>query len=366
MRLVSIVILIVTFAATAADITWSGDVQYRFRYEWDKLTAITDSVKSDLTHRYSWSLKGAIKAKENLEFGLKISNPSGNSTDPIIQNDSFPGAKNNSPVALREFYFHWSVGIVSLWAVRIPVPAATILELTAYESKQYAEVGTDPWATLTDNAQNGLFLDIVALKTDRITLRPSLLTAVALDPGVSLSEPTARRKLDQWKTILSLQAGFLKDIIVATPAAYFRTNIAQSVSGDKSNHAAAGGIDIKAKVGKKAAFNAGFAAGSYNNDAQTADTSMRQVEPSGLLAKIGVSLQPGFGVVNANVTFGQWKEALLAPDKANRLIFGSLKYGIPVKNLTIEPWIRTWYYFNNQTDATKLRIRGELSVIGVF
>ena len=189
---------------------------------------------------------------------------------------------------------------------------------------------------------------------------------MAFDTGTSLVKPAERKKLDQWKFMLSLPIGLLKDALIIAPMGYLRTTIAQSSDGSTSNNSAAAGLDAKAVVNKAVTLTAGFAVGGYKNDAQSADTTIAQVQPSGALAKICAIVKPGFGTLNAGLTFGQWKDALSAPDRRNRLIFGSLKYGIPVKNLTIEPWLRGWYYFDNQTDVTKLKIRSELSLIGSF
>ncbi|MBN1129891.1 MAG: hypothetical protein JXA71_12940 [Chitinispirillaceae bacterium] len=366
MRFPAGIVLLFFCAAMATDISWSGNAQYRLRYEQAAITSAPDTLRCDLTHRYSWFLKGVVQAKENLDFGIKFSNPSGSSTDAIVLNDSFPSNRNHAPIVMREFYFHWTAGMVSLHAARIPVAASTILELTSYESRRYAEVGSDQWSTLTDNAQTGLLLDIAAFKNDPLSLRPSLLTAVATDPGESLLEPVERRRLDQWKTVLSLQAGLFGARVTVTPAAYLRTNIAQSADGSESNHAAAGALDVTVAASRATTVTAGMAAGSYDNSAKAADTLVAQVEPVGLLARLVANVKPGFGVVTAALSFGQWSDDRNAPDRANRLLFGALKYGIPLANLTIEPYLRAWYGFNNQDSAIKFRFRAELSAIGAF
>ena len=143
---------------------------------------------------------------------------------------------------------------------------------------------------------------------------------------------------------------------------HVRTNIAQSVTGDESNHAIAAGLDGNAKLTKKIHLGLGLAYGSYKNDS----SGDAQMEPMGILGKLNVTIQPGFGKGSVDVASGNWKDDVANPDYMGRLVFGSVKYDIPVKNLIIQPRVRVWHYSDNTTDDTGLKMRPELSFTGKF
>ena len=82
-----------------AQINFSGDVQYRFRYEWNVLHAISDSTRGDYTNRYAWNLKGTY-IKDNLLFDIRLSNPMGSATDNIADNLSYVTQGNYNLVSV--------------------------------------------------------------------------------------------------------------------------------------------------------------------------------------------------------------------------------------------------------------------------
>jgi hypothetical protein len=349
--------------AAAAKFDISGDAQYRLRFEQNDVhavssTATVDSLKYDYTNRYAWNLKATVTAAENLMFGIRLSNPSGSSSDNIADNLKAVGENGYNILAVPEFYFKWSYSLISLSAGIIPVAENTVLNLALYENNGYLNAGADPWSVRMNNSQKGIFLETRCFQNAGNSVGVNLLWVSAADSGASLTQPAEQQRRDQFRFMAAVP--FVRKALKLSvmPVFHLRTNISQA--GDKTDHAYAAGLDLGVTPFALLDLRTGFAYGFYKNSAVAADTTIRQVEPSGIIGSMGCNVRPGYGAIQADITYGQSEENLQAPGKINRMVFGDIKYGMPVKTLTIMPRFRAWYTTNSKDENSRITLRPEL------
>jgi hypothetical protein len=161
--------------------------------------------------------------------------------------------------------------------------------------------------------------------------------------------------------------------ITAMPIFHVRTSVAQDSAGKYSNNSYAWGFDFGIKPIDLFAAKLGFAYGTYKNDVQKNDPGYQAINPFGLLAYTGFIVKPGYGEFDADFNYS------LAQDKLNKyvlygtitnrhdqLFYMDVKYGMPVKNLTIMPRFRLWHRFNDVTGNTLTTIRPEFILSAGF
>jgi hypothetical protein len=377
-RLEAVVFIGMSIACSFGEVNFSGDIQYRFRYEWNALHAIPDSTRGDYTNRYAWNFKGSV-TKDNLFFGLRLSNPNGPGSDNITDNISTVAQGNYNLVSIPEMYFKWTVSSFSASAGIIPVEENTVLDLVIYEYAKYIDykrniyAGTDPWCTLMNNSQKGVSLNYNLKESGDFTLKVGLLSAMAKDTTSYIYKPGEKFNNDQVRFMLTVPMAYKGSLITAMPIFHVRTNVYQSAGGMQSNHSYAGGLDFGVKPMDLFAVKLGFAYGTYKNDAQQNDTGYAPVNPFGILSYAGFILKPGYGEIDADFDYSLAQDKLnryvlngVVTDRHDQLFFMDLKYGMPIKNLTVLPRLRLWHRFNDVTGNTLTTIRPEFILKAAF
>ena len=387
-RLFAATLLCLAFASSYGQINFSGDVQYRFRYEWNALHAIPDSTRGDYTNRYAWNLKGSL-TKDNMFFGLRLSNPQGYATENITDNLSTLSQGNYNMVSIPEMYFKWIVSRFCVSAGIIPVQGNTVLDLVIYEYAKYIDfrkniyAGTDPWCNLMNNSQKGVSLNYDVKQYGDFTVKAGLLSAMAKDTASYIYKPGEKFNNDQVRFMLTVPMAYKGDFITAMPIFHVRANAYQSADGMQSNNSYAGGLDVGIKPVNLIGVKLGFAYGTFKNDAQKNDSGYAAVNPFGLLAYTGFVLKPGFGEISADFKYSLAQDRLnkyvlithdqltnsVITDTTNRhdqLFFMDLNYGMPIRNLIIMPRFRLWHRFNDVTGNTLMTIRPEFILKASF
>ncbi len=361
-------------------VTFSGDVQYRLRYDVqrgkDTSGTAIDPTKSNYSNRYAWNFKMKAKVNENMLIGLRLSNPSGYCTDNVADmmnwvfgdkgdtlgnGDAGIDVTTHRVLSIPEMYFRWNASIVSITGGIIPVVTNTVLDLVGVEHKKYGNAGKCPWSVLMNNSQTGLELGLGFVNTDALSFGFNTVTTVSADSG---SSTKAALKRDQLRFIFSLPVGIQDKMFCILPVMHLRTNVYRSADLAEANHSMCGGLDLKLNPIKQLGLSAGFAVGGYKNDSQKDDAGYSASSPFGLLAMFGTVVKPGFGKAMVTFKFSNWKDR--EADPTNSMIHFDLKYSIPVLKLTLMPRMRIWHYTNSETDATTTDLRPELFFIGKF
>jgi hypothetical protein len=361
-----------------AEVNFSGDIQYRFRYEWNALHAIPDSTRGDFTNRYMWNLKGSV-SKDNLFFGVRLSNPLGAWTENIADNISNVSQGNYNLVSVPELYFKWTVQKFALSAGIIPVEENTVLNLVMYEGSKYTDfkkniyVGDNPWCVQMNNSQKGMALDYGIKETGDFSLKIGVLSAMAKDTMSYIYKPGEKFNNDQVRFMLTLPMAYKGKFITAMPIFHVRANIFESASGMYSNHSYAGGLDFGTKPINMLAARLGFAYGAYKNDVQKNDPGYKAINPFGLLAYAGFIVKPGYGEFDADFDYSLAQDKLnmyvlngIITNRHDQLFYMDVKYGMPVKNMTVMPRFRLWHRFNDVTGNTLTTIRPEFILSAGF
>ncbi len=383
-RLFGGALLALFVSGVQAQINFSGDVQYRFRYEWNALHAIPDSTRGDYTNRYAWNLKGTY-TKDNLLFGIRLSNPMGSATDNIADNLSYVTQGNYNLVSVPEFYFKWTVEKFALSAGIIPVEENTVLDLVMYENVGYAEfknttnpadnlhAGSDPWSDLMNSSQKGVALSYGIKQSGDFGLSVGLLSAMAKDTMSYIYKPGTKFNNDQVRFMLTLPMTYKGSFITAMPVFHVRTCVASSANGEYANNSYAGGLDLGIKPADLVAARFGFAYGTYKNDVQENDPGYVAHNPFGLLAHMGYVVKPGYGELSAdfNYSLAQDKDSMYLQNdtvwnRHDQLFFMDLKYDIPIKNLTFMPRFRLWHRFNDVFGNSLMTVMPEFIVKASF
>lgn len=383
-RFFAVALLGLCAASTQAEINFSGDIQYRFRYEWNVLHSIPDSTKADYTNRYMWNFKASV-TKENLFFCIRLSNPNGAATENISDNLSYVTQGNYNLISIPEMYLKWTVAKFALSAGIIPVEENTVLNLVMYEGIKYAayknnnspgdnaRAGCDPWIVLMNNSQKGVSLNYGIRQTKDFSLKVGLLSSMAKDTAPYLYKPGEKFNNDQVRFMLTLPMAYKEGYISVMPIFHVRTNIFQSAVGMKTNHSYAGGLDFGIKPLSLIAAKLGFAYGTYKNDAQKNDPGYVGTNPFGLLSYAGFIVKPGYGEIDAGFDYSLAQDKLnklgtggVFLDRHEQLFFMDLKYQMPVKNLVAIPRLRLWQRFNDVTGNQLMTIRPEFIVKAAF
>jgi hypothetical protein len=379
------IVMVGLFVSNAlAQFNFSGDVQYGFRYEWNALHAMPDSTRGDYTNRYAWDLKGSM-TKDNLFFGVRLSNPMGSGTENIADNLSSVSQGNFNPVSIPELYFKWTLSRFALSAGIIPVEGNTVLDLVMYEGVKYftykintnpgdnLHAGDSPWSDQMNNSQKGVALNYDLRRSDGFSLKIGVLSALAKDTFSYIYKPGTRFNNDQVRFMLTLPMAYKGSFITVMPIFHVRTSVAQDSAGKYSNNSYAGGLDFGIKPINLIAAKLGFAYGTYKNDVQKNDPGYKAINPFGLLAYAGFIVKPGYGEFDADFNYS------LAQDKLNmfvhndsifdrhyQLFYMDIKYGLPIKNLTFMPRLRLWHRFDDVYGNTLTTIRPEFIVSAGF
>jgi hypothetical protein len=383
-RLFAVAVLALWVTGTQAEVNFSGDIQYRFRYEWNVLHAIPDSTRGDYTNRYMWNLKGSY-TKDNLLLGIRLSNPLGAATENIADNLSYVTQGNYNLVSIPELYFKWTVAKFALSAGIIPVEENTVLDLVMYENVKYAayknnaspgdnaRAGCDPWPVLMNNSQKGVACNYGIRQTENFSLKVGVLSSVGKDTTSFIYKPGEKFNNDQVRFMLTLPMAYKGSFITATPIFHVRTSIFQSSNGMYSNHSYAGGLDFGIKPINLIAAKLGFAYGTYKNDVQKNDAGYKATNPFGLLSYAGFIVNPGYGEFDADFDYSLAQDKLntlgtggVFLDRHDQLFFMDLKYGMPIKSLIFMPRLRLWQRFNDVTGNQLMTIRPEFIVKAVF
>ncbi len=381
-----------------ADITFNGDLQYRFRYHYVMLKDFAgedSSAAPDLLNTYAWNLKWKIAVNKNLMFGIRLSNPAGYATDRIAENlEKTFGLKNDKDttnynyniLSIPELYFKWSVGLLSLSAGIIPVKPNSALNLAVYEFNGYKGAGITNWAVRMNNSQKGLDLGLQFLDNESVTFGMGLVAAIADDaPG---SDKYNTLKYDQVRLLVTFPTTISNNMISLLPAMHVRLNAFRSIdtvntesTWDDANHSIVGGCDLTIKPMENFTVKIGGAGGMYNNECQVNDSTLvgsdndgtldllkpvTMCSPLGILANAKLTYEPGFGKAIVDFSFGRSRDREHSPALNNNLFFWDIKYNMPIKSLNVMPRMRIWYFKTEKSNATETRLRPELILKASF
>ncbi len=377
MTTISVIFILCMDVFPKADITYSGDLQYRIRYHWMMLKSETgqdSSATPDLTNRYAWNLKLKISVNENLLFGIRLSNPSGYGTDNIVDNITWASKGNYNLLSIPELYFKWKVGMFSFSAGFIPVLSNTTLSLAAMEANGYDKIGGNTWKVFMNNSQKGMDFNLALLNKESYSLGMDLVAAIGKDAkGTDTADVF---KLDQLRFILTFPTSLMEKKLTLLPAMHLRTNVYRSSDLEKSNISLSGGLDAEINLIDALSIKLGAAGGMFNNSSLENDTieldTMGTIGPTpqtdslGMLFTAGFVVSPGFGKAVLNFRYGRSRDREAALDLNSNVFFWEVKYGIPVKSLTIMPRLRIWYLVLDDIEATETRLRPELILKASF
>ena len=85
-----------------------------------------------------------------------------------------------------------------------------------------------------------------------------------------------------------------------------------------------------------------------------------------ILLNASFTVEPGFGKAIVFFAFSQARDRKAASPKNNNLLHWDVKYGIPIKNLTIMPRMRVWHYTTEDADRTQTELRPEIFLMTKF
>jgi hypothetical protein len=374
------------------NIKFNGDAQYRFRFDYivAKNEEGTDSSAApDYSNRYAWNLKWKITVSENLLFGIRLSNPLGYQTDNIADNMKQVSENNYNILSVPELYFKWSAGIFSLSAGIIPVKANTVLNLIAHEPNERDAIPGStlayksardytwyPWNVLMNNSQKGIDLGFDFINKKELSFGMNLISSMANDaPGTDKADAFL---LDQVRFILSFPTSFSENKISLLPVMHVRTNAYRSGDEDHkyTDHSLAGGCDIVYSPIEALGIKVGLAGGMYKNECQKGDSinidddpqlePVPQTAPLGILLNSGITVLPGYGKASVFFAFVQARDREADPSLKNNTLFWDIKYGMPIKKLTIMPRCRIWYDTREDYDDAVTMLRPELILMANF
>jgi hypothetical protein len=224
-------------------------------------------------------------------------------------------------------------------------------------------------------SQKGLIFNLEFLTTDALSVGMGVMASFAKDAGAT---DTANALVhDQIRLLLSFPTSLSNNMISVLPAMHVRFNAFRSQDLEDANHTIAGGCDVALKLNNAVAMRAGASGGMYNNDCQEhdsidadnngiKDTPVTQTSPLGMLMTAGITYSSNFGKALVDFYFGRARDRELAPALNNNVFFWDIRYGIPIKSLTIMPRMRIWYQKQEKNDATKTMLRPELILKASF
>lgn len=363
-------------------ITFSGDVQYRWRGEYQNGTNPdgsdwSNAPKADFQHIYAWNLRMKAVVNERLFLGMRLSNPLGFCGDNIVDNLSKviggDGGAENKILSIPEMYFKWNLGIVSLAGGVIPVNSNTVLDLVTFEAMCFEKgndcwIGKTWWKVAMNNSQKGLDLGLNFVKNKSTSFSINVMNTIAEGAGIAQASEALKR--DQLRFIFSAPLSVLEKKLAFNPVAHMRTNVYRSADLDKANHSFGGGLDIAISPVKQFTMIIGIAADGYKNDSQKDDPGYDTLKtaPLGLLTQIAFRIKPGFGKGMVDIKYGQNKDREDDPVVVKSLFYWDLRYVFPIKGLKIMPRVRAWHTFNNDADNeyTKVHLRPALYFMAGF
>ena len=350
-------------------ISFSGDVQYRIRGDivMDRdSNGVSLPTQADHQHRYAWNFMANAAISENLFIRMRLSNPSGYITDDIIDNLKTTKELLESPkqfLAVPEMYFSWNAGMANLAAGVIPVISNTVLSLAGYEENGFMHA-TGSWKDKMNNSQTGINLGFNMIDREEITFAFNTIYAIA--KGVGETDAMDALKKEQLRFIFSSPLCILENKLSFAPVMHLRTNMYRSSDSDEANHSIVGGIDINANPNKQFSFGAGFAAGGNRNNCLKNDSGYITEAPLGFLTDIKLKVNPGYGNGTVSLKISNAKDREDNLNITYTMFRWDIKYGFPVKSLTIMPRLRIWYGFNNHSEETITKLRPALILIGKF
>ncbi|MCI0473621.1 MAG: hypothetical protein L0Y76_08575 [Ignavibacteria bacterium] len=360
------------------EFNFNGDIQYRIRYHWTLLKSSQgkdSSAAPDLTSLYAWNLLCKIRLNENMQFGLRLSNPVGYSADIIKDNASSVSEGNYNLLSIPELYFKWTISSFHLSAGIIPVIPNTILGLAVYDTKKFLGAGTDPWDILMNNSQKGLNLGFDFIRQENASFGVDIIAAMAED-----AKPTDTANAlihDQIRLIVSFPTKLLNNKLTFLPVMHTRFNAYRSLDLEDANHAITGGCDVKMNILDNLSASLGAAGGMLNNECQKGDSMdtnndkkvdapIAQTSPLGMLFSAGVVYTDKLGKAVVDFNFGRSRDREASPALNNNVFFWDIKYNLPVKSLIILPRMRVWYFTKEESDKAELRLRPELILKAAF
>jgi hypothetical protein len=389
----------VTSVPAEASFKFSGDVLYRWQFDYHKYTTVAagkDSLTTgDFSNKYWWNLRMAIEANENLSFNIRLSNPKGYQTDLV--NNLFRAGNYTiyNVVSIPEFYFKWKYSIVGLSGGIIPVGAPpttnSVLDLVAAETKEvavydtvkkvwkdtvasagYVNAGIMPWYVATNASQMGLDLNLGIYKSDAFCIGFDLLGTVASDRPAVLNDASNAIKVDQYRFLVQVPMAVGGNKLTVTPTVHVRTNIFRSADLKNGDYSLVGGIDVAVKPLPNLSGKVGFAGGGYDNSCLKGSAGYVPTAPTGLLFNAGIEALPEakgkYGKANVDFAWGGWMDTWAPANKDGtyNVFYWDIKYGYPVKSLTFQPRLRMWYYTNSDNKSTQFFGRPELDFIAKF
>ncbi len=389
--------------AAEVSVKFSGDVLYRWMLDWNSYKTkgtidpatnkLVDGGEDSLTtgdfqNRYWWNLRVGVSVNENLAFNIRLSNPSGYFTDRVASNLSLVGLGGTPNfLSVPELYFKWNYSILTLMGGFIPVGAPgpgmynSVLDLVAFETGKYANVGLMPWFVATNGSQAGLDLLLTFLKNDNASIGLEVMATVAADSGASETVDQIRK--DQFRYLVSVPVSLLGKKLSLLPVLHLRTNVARSADLEDGNVSVAGGMDLILKPledPSKLQARLGYAVGGYSNSSQEDDSPYVATAPLGMVLNVGLKSSPGYGTATVDFAWGSWKDRELevpvpggtagGPVKtdvvSSNLLYWDIMFDAPIKSLVLRPRLRLWYWTNTGNDFSRLLARPEIDFIAKF
>lgn len=372
-----LVLSVSVFAELKFDV--SGDMQYRFRYDYVLERNIEDEDSSrtpDFQNRYAWNLRLKITPNEYLKFGFRLSNPSGYGTDVVGEEASYEVESEDDSVtiiekegisrvlSIPEAYFKWTPGVIDLSAGIIPVYSNTVLDMAAASEYGYEDACESTWKTEKNESQIGVKLGVNYLENDDLLLRSELVASMINDAkGSNAYDALVHDKL---RLILNVPVELKKAALSIIPTGHFIINNLRSEDHKEASHTVEGGFEVKMQPIEKLSILLGAAGGLSNNDALKDDEDYVSSAPLGMLLKTKIRVIPSFGRLMAEFRYGRSRDRNVTDIVNSNLFHWDLKYAIPVKKLTIMPRFRAWYYFKSSEENSVVHIRPAIILKAAF
>jgi hypothetical protein len=283
-------------------LTFSGDVQYRIRYDiWNETEGDIETDEQDYSYRYWWNLFAKAVVNENLMFGIRLSNPLGYYTDAVTGNDIAANRFGMAAIdadtlrvdrlglhlaSVPEFYFQWSpVEAYYLMAGIIPVPGNTVLDLVAWERGGYKNAGLFPWVVAFNKSQIGAQTGVALTAAEDISVGINFMTTI-IEETPKRDEAEDVFSADQHRFIVTAPVALEALKLTIEPTLHFRTGIVQSADLEEGNNSVAVGGDLKFAPTEDLFASAGYAFGTYSNSAVADPPLVPQESPTGQLVNL--------------------------------------------------------------------------------
>ncbi len=258
-----VILLPVLCAVVQAEVKFdlSGDVQYRFRYNYLLERDINNNDSSrtpDFQNRYAWNLRLKVTPNEYVMFGFRLSNPNGYGLDKVGDSQFGDGMTIDLDTSytidtkgltnvldIPEAFFKWTPGAIDISAGMIPVYGNTALDLAAYNQKGYKDVASSTWQTVKNESQTGVLLGVDYLDNDDYLIRSELLFAMVKDASGSNAFDAFVK--DKFRLLLNVPIELKKSSISIIPTGHFILNNYRSADNEEANHTVEGGLELKMK-----------------------------------------------------------------------------------------------------------------------